>query len=45
MNDDINFLLRGGPVMWPLFLCGVVSVAVMIERFLAIGAAVRNNET
>ena len=31
--------------MWPLFLCGVVSVAVMIERFLAIGAAVRNNET
>ncbi len=30
--------------MWPLFLCGVVSVAIMIERFLAIGAAVRNNE-
>ena len=45
MNDDIGFLLRGGPVMWPLFLCGVVSVAVMVERFLAIGAAVRNNET
>lgn len=44
MSDDINFLLRGGPVMWPLFLCGVISVAVMIERFLAIGAAVRDNE-
>lgn len=44
MLDDIGFLLRGGPVMWPLFVCGVVSVAVMIERFLAIGAAVRNNE-
>ena len=44
MSDDVGFLLRGGPVMWPLFLCGVVSVAVMIERFLAIGAAVRDNE-
>ena len=45
MSEDVGFLLRGGPVMWPLFLCGVVSVAVMIERFLAIGAAVRDNET
>lgn len=44
MTEDVGFLLRGGPVMWPLFLCGVVSVAVMIERFLAIGAAVKDNE-
>ena len=44
MSEDVGFLLRGGPVMWPHFLCGVVSVAVMIERFLAIGAAVRDNE-
>jgi len=44
MSEDVGFLLRGGPVMWPLFLCGVISVAVMIERFLAIGAAVRDNE-
>ena len=44
MSEDVGFLLRGGPVMWPLFLCGIVSVAVMIERFLAIGAAVRDNE-
>ena len=44
MSDDLAFLLRGGLVMWPLFLCGVVSVAVMIERFLAIGAAVRDSE-
>jgi len=44
MSDDLGFLLRGGPVMWPLFVCGVVSVAIMIERFLAIGAAVRDNE-
>ena len=44
MSDDVGFLLRGGPVMWPLFLCGLISVAVMIERFLAIGAAVRDNE-
>jgi len=44
MSDDLAFLLRGGIVMWPLFFCGVVSVAVMIERFLAIGAAVRDND-
>ena len=44
MGEDVAFLLRGGPVMWPLFLCGVVSIAVIIERFLAVGAAVRGNE-
>ena len=44
MFEDVHFLLRGGPVMWPLFLCGVISVAVMVERFLAIGAAVQDNE-
>jgi len=28
-------LLKGGPVMWPLFLCAIVSVTVIIERLLA----------
>lgn len=35
MIQGFAFLLKGGPVMWPLFLCAVTSVAVMIERFLA----------
>jgi len=43
MTQDIHFLLSGGLVMWPLFLCGIVSVAVMIDRFLAIGATVGDN--
>lgn len=43
MAQDIHFLLSGGIVMWPLFLCGVISVAVMIDRFLAIGATVGDN--
>jgi biopolymer transport protein ExbB len=30
--DGLNFLLKGGPVMWPLFACAIVSVAIMIER-------------
>lgn len=43
MAQDFQYLLRGGPVMLPLFLCGLVAVAVMIDRFLAIGVAVRSN--
>ncbi|MCW3059955.1 MAG: MotA/TolQ/ExbB proton channel family protein [Capsulimonas sp.] len=43
MNQDLRFLLGGGVMMWPLFLCGVISVAVMIDRLLAIGATVGDN--
>jgi biopolymer transport protein ExbB len=32
LGDGLKFLLHGGPMMWPLFLCAIVSVAVMIER-------------
>lgn len=28
----IQWFLKGGPVMWPLLLCSIVAVAVMIER-------------
>jgi biopolymer transport protein ExbB len=38
--DGLNFLLKGGPVMWPLFVCAIVSVAVMIERAMALSRAV-----
>ena len=35
LNQGFTFLLKGGPVMWPLFLCAIVSVTVIIERLLA----------
>ncbi len=41
----IGFLLKGGPVMWPLFLCAILSIAVMIERFIAITRASADNES
>lgn len=44
MQSGIEFLLKGGPVMWPLFACAIFSVAVMIERFISIGNAAKNNE-
>ena len=28
----LEWLLKGGPVMWPLLACSIVAVAVMIER-------------
>ena len=36
LTDGISFLLRGGPVMWPLFICAIWSVTVMIERYFAL---------
>ena len=29
-----DLMFRGGPVMWPLLLCSIVVVAVIVERFL-----------
>jgi biopolymer transport protein ExbB/TolQ/biopolymer transport protein ExbD len=43
-NLDLQALLNGGPVMLPLFLCSVIAVAVMIERFLTIGVTLGDNE-
>jgi biopolymer transport protein ExbB len=43
MTEDVHVLLSGGLVMWPLFLCGVISIAVTIERMLAIGITVVDN--
>jgi len=45
MWQDASFMFRGGLVMYPLLFCGIVSVAIMIDRFLAIGAAVQDNRT
>ncbi|NQU74263.1 MAG: MotA/TolQ/ExbB proton channel family protein [Candidatus Omnitrophica bacterium] len=34
-----EFMQRGGPVMWVIFLCSVVALAVVIERFMQLRKA------
>jgi biopolymer transport protein ExbB len=34
MFDLVGIIVKGGPVMVPLMLCSVISLAVVIERFL-----------
>jgi biopolymer transport protein ExbB len=34
-----TYLLKGGPVMYPLFLCALVALFVMIERAIAVSRA------
>jgi len=48
MNWVLNafaFLCKGGPVMAPLIVCSIVSVAVMIERYVVINRARGDSET
>jgi biopolymer transport protein ExbB len=46
LQQGFEFLLRGGWIMWPLFACAIVSVAVMIERVYVLRrASARNHET
>jgi len=35
----IEFILKGGKTMLPLFICSLVSVTIIIERFLSLRAA------
>jgi len=39
----LDILLRGGFLMWPILLCSVVSLAIIVERFLQIRRASRDN--
>jgi len=40
--DGLDFLLKGGPVMWPLLGCAIASVAIMIERFIVLRRVLRS---
>ncbi len=44
MTDFYNFLIQGGPVMWPLLLSAIISIVVMIERSIALSKASSNND-
>lgn len=44
MINGIHYLLNGGPVMYPLFACAIIAVAVMIERFIVITRVLSDNE-
>ena len=35
----LNFMFRGGPVMWLILLCSLIAVYVIIERFLVLRQA------
>lgn len=39
-----DLFIEGGPVMWPLLVCAILSVAVMLERFIFINRAAASNE-
>jgi biopolymer transport protein ExbB len=40
----LNFFIKGGPVMYPLLLCSIISLTVIIERAIFwIGVGMRKN--
>jgi biopolymer transport protein ExbB len=40
----LNFFIKGGPVMYPLLLCSIISLTVIIERAIFwIGVGLRKN--
>jgi len=44
LQGGLEFLLKGGWVMWPLLACAIISVTVMIERFISLRRAATDNE-
>ena len=43
LTNGFAFLLKGGPVMWPLFLCAIASVTIMVERYFALRVVSRGS--
>ena len=39
LGNSYDFLVKGGPVMAPLMICSILSVAVMIERLITVSRA------
>lgn len=35
----LDFIRQGGPVMWPLFICSVLAVAIIVERLINLKAS------
>ena len=33
IKQGVEWFLRGGPVMWPLLLCSMASLALILDRF------------
>ena len=44
VSGSVEYLLKGGPVMYPLFFLAVVAVAVALERYRVIRQAAGNND-
>ena len=44
MFKAVEFFVNGGPIMWPLLICAILSVTVMLERFIAINRAAADTE-
>ena len=40
----MSLLMKGGPLMIPILLCSIVAVAIIIERFVQIRKARREND-
>ncbi len=41
----VNFVFKGGPVMYPLLICSIISLTVIIERAIFwIGVGMRKNQ-
>ena len=45
MNKALDLFVHGGPIMWPLLLCALASVSVMLERFVSIRRAASDSES
>jgi len=44
MGKAIELFQHGGPIMWPLLICAILSLTVMLERFISINRAAANTD-